>query len=127
MSLHTPTLPPRPILTARIAENGDLRITASNEARRWMREERERGLTDDCILWDGFEGYWNNGSFSPFDAGYANPFVGLTDAPCIAEDMTTHDNGDREIYGRLWWFPNYMVRSFVDDLLTKGSTVFKLA
>lgn len=73
---------------------------------------------------DLMEPYSCNGSYTMFDAGTANPFVGLTDAPCIAEEMSCDDDGDNQVEGRLWWFPNYMVRSYVQDLIDTGETIF---
>lgn len=123
-ALQCPIIPPRPILTVTELPNGDLRITADAEAREWIKQERERGQSDEGILWDGFEGYWNNGSYTPFDAGAGNPFVGLTSAPCIAESMNVEDDGTKVIYGKLWWHPNYAVKSFVDELLEHGFVDF---
>lgn len=117
----------RPYLTAQVNDQGHLVITADDEAKEWIREERERDQSDDDILWSGFEGYWNNGSYWPFDAGRGNPMVGLTSAPCIAEGMDVLDDGTHVIEGRLWWYPNYMVRSPVDELVETGRTIFSLA
>lgn len=117
----------RPYLTCEILPNGNLKIIADAEAKVWIAEERDRGRTDDDILWDGFEGYWNNGSYYPFDAGAGNPFVGLTAAPCIAESMDVLDDGTKLIEGRLWYCTHYELTSFVDNLLDDGFTIFNLA
>lgn len=105
--------------------NGDLLVTAGNETRHWLKERAH------CDYWDTlgqlFEGYSCNGSFAPFDAADANPFVGLTSSPCVAESMTTNDDGENEIDGACWWFPSYAIRDPLDELKTKGRTVFTLA
>lgn len=116
----------RETLTLTVQPNGDLRIAASNLCRSWMKEQREK-LDDISILHALTEPYWVNGSFEPFDADQANPFVGLTSAPCIAEDMGYPDDGKREVLGRLWYFPDYMLRSPVDELIRRGRVIFKAA
>lgn len=113
-----------PILSARILDSGNLLITADNAARRWLTEERHRG--EDDLLWDGFEGYWTNGRYWPFDAGRANPFVGLWSGPCIAEAMHVDDDGKHTIVGRFWAQLDYCTVSAIDRLRTKGSVVFHL-
>ena len=114
-------------LTLSVLPNGNLRLAAGNEARARMRELQARGLDDIAILCALTEPYWTNGSYHPFDAGAARPFVGLTDAPCIAEELDYPDDGDPEIVGRLWWYPNYMLTSPVDELKRKGRVTFALA
>lgn len=104
----------------------NLVITADDETRAEIPEELER-VGSDRVLWDLFESCWANGSFTPFDAGEGNPFVGLTNAPCIAEDLSVEDDGRRVINGRCWWFPNYMVEDPVRTLAETGRVVFTLA
>lgn len=79
------------------------------------------------VLRDLLEPYWTNNGFEPFDAGAANPYVGITDAPCIAEHaLVVDDDGKRSIQpgDRIWWFPNYAVRNPLDVLLDRGSVEF---
>lgn len=116
----------RPYFTATATADGNLLIQACNESRAWIKEEQQRDQTSDDILWFGFEGYWNNGGFHPFDAGLANPFVGLWSGPCIAESMDCDDDGDRSVYGRLWAFMDYCITDPVEELKTKGRVVFTL-
>lgn len=111
-----------PILKATITPNGNLKLTANNAARAWLK--KQAGRTDMEILWDGLEGYWNNGSFEPFYAGQANPFVGLSDAPCIAESMDVDDEGNKTIEGRFWYHRDYMISGAVDLLRTLGFVYF---
>ena len=121
-----------------ILKNGNLKITAGNEARQWIKENRIfctekktnkkvyplRGYWD-CMA-DLFEGYSCNGSFSHFDAGKANPFVGLTDAPCIAESMYPDDDCKNVIDGRLWAFKDYVMRDDLEELKNKGFVIYQL-
>lgn len=111
------------MINARILPDGNLLLTAGNATRAWLKEMRE---TQDEVatLIHATEPYWTNGRFEPFDAGLANPFVGLTDAPCIAEEMAYNDDGTREVIGRLWWFPDYCIRSPTEELIQRGRTVF---
>lgn len=109
-----------------ILPNGDLKLTANNETRAYIASELRQGKRDH-IIYDLLEYDICNGGFTPFDAGDANPFVGLTTAPCIAEAMTTEDNGDNVIDGRFWYFDDYMIRDELEELARRGRVVYKLA
>ena len=115
-------------LTLSVLPSGDLLVAASNECRAWLKRAREKShYCDVAALYELTEPYWTNGGFQPFDAGDGDPFVGLTSAPCIAECIDVPDDGKREIVGRLWWFPDYMLRSPVDELVRRGRTIFQKA
>lgn len=114
-------------VTFTILPNGDLEVSIPDAEERAEFAERVEKLGDLHALTEATEDYWTNSSFWPFDAGAGNPFVGLTDAPCIAEDYAVNDDGQCEVIGRFWWFPDYMVRSFADELIQTGKTVFTLA
>ena len=114
-------------ITAALLPSGDLQLTADNETRAWIKEQQAREVDSLSILSAGTEHYWTNGRYEPFDAGQANPFVGLTDAPCVAECLDVHDDGEREIVGRLWYFPAYMLRDPTEDLKRRGNVIFALA
>jgi hypothetical protein len=115
------------MMNATILPNGDLKLTASNEDRARIKELQERPIDSLSILRELTEPFWTNGSYAPFDAGEGNPFAGLTSAPCIAECLDYPDSGDIEIVGRLWWFPDYMLRDPCDELKRCGRVVFKAA
>jgi len=115
------------MFSVEVLPNGKLKVMAGNEARRWIKEEQENERCSDTILSGGMEHFWTNGSYEPFDAGQANPFVGLTCAPCIAETLDVLDNGDREIVGRLWHFDRYQVTDPMEELKRTGHVVFSLA
>lgn len=116
------------MLTVERLENGDLKLTLDAEGR----EELAEGMADKSFNWWSclytlFEPYFTNGSYEPFDAGDANPFVGLTSAPCIAEEMTVEDDGNRVIEGDFWYFARYMIDDPLDELRDSGETIFQLA
>jgi hypothetical protein len=108
--------------------SGDLLLAAGNAVRAELKSMREASrYTDVAALHELTEPYWTNGSYAPFDASEGNPFVGLTSAPCIAEDLDYPDDGQRQIIGRFWYFPDYMLRSPIDELIKRGRVVFKQA
>lgn len=113
-------------LRVTIQPDGGLKLTADNAMRAHIAHQLREGNRD-RVLWDAFEDEINNGGFTPFDAGDANPFVGLTSAPCIAESMTTEDSGENVVIGRLWWFPDYMIRDELEELRDRGRVVYTLA
>ena len=110
-----------------VLPNGNLKLMAGNAVRQWIKEEQQNERDSDSILLDGTEGYWTNGSFHPFDAGHANPFVGLTCALCIAEDMDYPEDGQREVVGRLWYYDRYQLTDPMEVLKRTGQVVFSLA
>ncbi len=118
----------RESLAATVLPGGALCLAAGNLARARIKELQASGLDDVSILRELTEPYWTNGSYAPFDAGDGRPFVGLTSAPCIAEDLDYPDDSDGPVLnGRLWYFPDYMLRSPVDELKRRGRVVFALA
>lgn len=108
------------LINCRVLPNGDLKITARNEGRRAIKEMESSNRDFWSIMGELFEPYSTNGSYSPFDAGDGNPFVGLTSAPCIAEDLTIEDSGERVIYGRFWYNADYMLVNELDKLKNRG-------
>lgn len=106
--------------------NGNLKITTHDDFIEEIQEAMEN-KTDLDILCEGMEHYSCNGSYTPFGAADANPFVGITDAPCIAEVMNVDDNGDHEIEGDFWYYGNYMVENFIQVILDIGYVIFRKA
>jgi len=106
-----------------ILENGNLALSLPDADER---EELQDMIDDHRGYWNImsylFEDYSTNGSFTHFDAGQANPYVGLTSAPCIAEAMDILDDGTNVIEGRFWFFANYNTE-LETELLAAGETV----
>jgi len=75
---------------------------------------------------------WSELNESSFCNGYSEvlPEVigALTSAPIISDSIidkeTTQEEQDN---AKIWWFPDYMVRDEVEELLTKGEVFFTLA
>ena len=115
------------MITCTVLPNKDLLVQAPNETRAWLADEFRKALYFNYweIFASLFEPHLTNGSYEPFDAGEGNPFVGLTSAPCIAENLSIEDDGARTIVGKLWTYDNYMVRDPLIDLRDRGRTVFQ--
>jgi hypothetical protein len=111
------------MINCTILDNGNLKITSDNETRHDI-ATLDGYTTYDTIWCELMEPYSCNGSYTYFNAGDANPFVGLTSAPCIAETMDYADNGDRLIVGRLWAFMDYQITDPLIELRSKGRVIF---
>ncbi|MFY2597413.1 hypothetical protein ACOTHJ_15385 [Achromobacter xylosoxidans] len=70
-----------------------------------------------------FYGYIGNGVLRPIQASSVGA---LTDAPMFSDDVDIEDDGKEKVRGRVWWFPDYAVKSFAHDLMDKGSVTFQL-
>lgn len=110
-------------LNLTILETGNLEISFDESDREEI-EEMLESKTDLDILLEGTEHYWTNGTFQPFDAGAGNPFVGLTDATCIAESLNYDDEGNAEIEGNFWYDAHYAIRCCITEMLENGKVVF---
>jgi len=115
------------IQTQILKPSGALLLTLDAESQAEFAEEMAR---PDRTYWgticDLFESEICNGGFQPFDGGDGNPFVGLTSAPCIAEEMASDEDGKNHISGRLWTFPDYMIRDPFKELAEHGRVTFEL-
>ena len=89
------------MITCRILPSGNLLVTASNTARQELAYSIASGRDYWSTLCEAFEQYACNGSFTIFDADNADPCVGLTCAPCVAESMTYSDEGHAAAINRL--------------------------
>jgi hypothetical protein len=112
--------------TITIDTNDNLIISIQGQPKEDFEEIREHleSHGSDSTLAFLLEDYACNGGYTFFNAGDANPFVGLTEAPCIAEEMSVDENGKNSILGEFWYFNNYMLECPIEKLLNKGSVVF---
>jgi len=51
----------------------------------------------------------------------------LTDAPMLTDELDHLDDGTSDVKGKVWWYPNYQVKSFSEVLRTEGRVTFSLA
>lgn len=93
-------------------------------------DENEEIADNDRDYWANmselFEPTMCNGSFTHFDASTANPFVGLTSAPCVAEGMGYDDEGKASIEGRFWYFADYALRDDLAELIAGKTVVYTM-
>lgn len=114
-------------IECKVLENGDLKLIANEETRAYITECEANQFGYWNIMATLFEHYATNGQYEHFDAGDADPFIGLSAAPCIAEWMDYPDEGGREILGRLWWLSDYAIRDDLAELRETGETIYHLA
>lgn len=110
-------------VTFEIADNGSLVFMADAQGVEWLKENRGDKSDLDMFI-ELLENKRCNGSFTAFDAGAANPFVGLTSAPCIAESMDIDEDGRYTPVGRVWYFQDYQLKDMVDVLIETGRVSF---
>lgn len=78
---------------------------------------------------------WRNEWWRIFDEkigngwGIVSPeWIGaMTDAPIVTDGHTVHDDGTNEVFGEVWWFPNYCVEDPIETLAKNKRVVFKHA
>lgn len=80
-------------------------------------DQRGIGATE-ADLFDKYLGMIGNGFqlIAPEQVG------ALTDSIILGEDVQTNEDGMVEQAEALYWYPDYQLRSFLDDLLEKGET-----
>jgi hypothetical protein len=105
-----------------VLPNGDLHVTLDpaddrEEIAKWRGNEWWELFADGGLRLQG-EGW-----------SYVAPeWIGaLTDAPILTDDCTYHDNGEHEVCGNIWWFPNYQVEDVIDTLIRDGAVTFTRA
>ena len=105
-----------------ILANGDLEITLDGT------EDREEIATW-CgnEWWSLFDLHGLGLAGNGWDAVAPEWIGALTDAPIVTDGCTWHDDGSHEVYGRVWWFPDYIVQDPIEALVDRGRVVFTAA
>ena len=104
-----------------ILDNGDIRFDLTED---FERQEIAEDLEDHGIAYmegEIFSSYFCNWSFewvSPEEIG------ALTDAPIFGEVQRDDRTDDITKVYSMWWYPNYAIRSPIDDLIRDTFTVF---
>ncbi len=107
-----------------VLENGMLKISVDEETRDELNDivnDRDEAT----ILCDLIESYSCNGSFTYIDP--EQTFVGLTNAPCIAEEVDYKEDGKIEIVGNLWFYNDYMIYNIIERLIEQGEVLLHKA
>jgi hypothetical protein len=108
-------------ITFKVQDNGNLKITADQEARDELSETYQ-------------DGGYTKAMAEVIDAanriGYSDvrpEWIGaLTDAPIIGEDVD-YETDPPKVEGRVWWFPDYQIRNEIQELIDDGEVTFTLA
>ena len=102
----------------KITNNGNLQIICDTETQQELVELGDN-IVQDCHMYDCFESIICNGLswISPETIG------ALTDAPILSEG-NLDDNGNYTNDLPVYWYPNYMVRSPLEDLRDYCQTIF---
>jgi hypothetical protein len=109
-----------------ILPNGNLEITCNRNDKPGLRDMLAKTHNDGILLAELLEstGWQPNGrlhQISPEDV------AALTDAPMLTDDMTVEDDATVTVHGQVYWYPNYMVTNFMEELLNEGRTIFQRA
>ncbi len=113
------------IITLSETAEGNLRIDLDNteEAREELKDLMDKH-PDNTVWWELLEPYYTNGGYSLISP---ETIGALTESPIIAsEPVSWDDNEDMYLHkdAKTWWFPDYMVRSELGELLEKGFVIF---
>ena len=110
-----------------VTQNGNLEITCEGSEKEDLQDildstsHKDHGFLAEMLEYAGWS---TNGKLYPV----APEWIGaLTDAPIVSDEVIYLDNGDHEVPGKVWWFPNYMVESFAETLIGTGRVLFAKA
>lgn len=107
-----------------ILENKDLRLILEPEEKEDVADLLERcSHRDHGFLADLLDhaGWSQNSVLYPTSS---DQIGGLTNAPMITDELEINDSGTVEHIGRLWYYGDYAVKSFAEELLEEGQTTF---
>lgn len=105
-------------------ENGKLRIKfVGNEDDKIEILEMLEKQGSNSVLMDITESHWTN-SWAVFPD--ADVLGQMSNCPVICEDGSVEDDGSNTLYGKAWYFPNYMIIGEVDEIVNTGFVDFEL-
>lgn len=112
------------MITLNETVGGNLLITLDDGAEEDLREIIERASNTDAILTDLLDasGYLGN--------NWCETTGALTEAPILAYGLIYDE--DEEIdepidYEKVWYYSEYQIKSFAEELLNEGKVIFKKA
>lgn len=93
---------------------------AGREELRDLRTEEEWAKGTDAILLDLLEDHLANG----WEVIQPEEIDALTSALILSDTVVRNDNGEVVSVGTAYWFPDYAIRSEVNDLWNHGEVFF---
>lgn len=106
-----------------IMENGDLKIILNSDGK----EEAEDSGIDYNRFYDFFDDISANSDMKYYD-DMGDTGLGMSSAPCIITGYEYDDNGNIVIEETgdtgIYWYPEYMVKDFTEELVKKGYVIF---
>lgn len=112
------------LLNDSILDNGDLLLEITNDAINEIEEMQDKKYSDEEILITLLEYQFGNGLSD------LTGKVGLTDSIIIGNNLNYNEEEDTEYIDdetNVWYYPYYMINSYVDELIKNKKIIFKLA
>lgn len=113
------------MLDFKILDSGNLEITCEDADKEDLQDtldrctHRDHGFLADLLEDTGWSG---NGRLYQVQPEW---IAALTDAPILTDWLVHTDEDDMpEVDGTVWWYPDYAVKSFAEELISTGRTVF---
>jgi hypothetical protein len=105
-----------------VLPNGNLLITTDNRDREELAALLRDGRRDcaECEVAEAARWAKN------YEFVTGTDLCALSDAPFIAEGMSSEDDGSKTFYGKVWKYEEYCLRDYLEELAWKGRTVFML-
>lgn len=106
-----------------ILPDGNLKITLTNEGREEITELKQKyGDNDEAIFSDLIEYQLGNG----YHWVQLKDIAALTDSLIISDMLIDEETTEEEINAtNVWWYPDYMVRSYLDGIENEGVIFIK--
>ena len=111
-----------------------LQISLTREGRTYLKEQLDAPVPDSKfrnwkraqsgILWDLLESFIVNGYLEVAQGDHYAQLGALTTAPILMWGAELDDNLNIVDAGRVFWFPEYMTHSELDELLDHWKVVF---
>lgn len=116
------------MLDFKVLGSGNLEITREDADKEDLQDlldrctHRDHGFLADLLEHTGWSG---NGKLHQVQPEWV---AALTDAPILTDDLVHSDGDDMpKVEGTVWWYPDYAVKSFAEELIDTGRTVFTRA
>lgn len=108
-------------LTLEILINGNLKISLTEEGK----EEVEDSGISVYSFSDYFDDIRSNTDYIYFE-NMSDAGISMSESPCIINGWYYDDNDNINFYNDciVYWYPNYMIRYFTDELVKNGYVIF---